>query len=188
VIPASISLLLPPPTPVPPPTRWPEYRASLPIWEKFVDKERLLTALHTSARLLLASDGGAADLKGPFGALLAEDEKIILECGGRAYGADPPSFRVEGYGMLAILRLVFHVAYFYCTRNRQLRYTLYCDSDLKPPVPCPVRLQDGTCSPKRTSNSKYCRLYKRSGIQIVIDDYTVCFTLTTYYSIDIAIE
>jgi hypothetical protein len=30
--------------------------------------------------------------------------------------------------MLAILRLVFHVRYFYWTRNRTLRFTLLCDS------------------------------------------------------------
>jgi hypothetical protein len=135
VTPVSVSPALPPNPPVPSPTRWPEYLASLPIWEKtllthvtFVDKSRLLAALRTNGRLNLASDGGAADLKGSFGAVLADDTSILLECAGRAYGADPRSFRSEGYGMLAIIRLTFHVVHFYCTRNRTLRYTLYCDS------------------------------------------------------------
>jgi hypothetical protein len=62
----------------------------------FVNKARLLTALRTSADLLLGSDGGASNLKGSFGALLADDKSILLECGGRAYGADPKSFCSEG--------------------------------------------------------------------------------------------
>jgi hypothetical protein len=53
---------------------------------------------------------------------------MFLECGGRAYGADPKSFRSEGYGILAIFRLVFHARQLYCTRNRRLRFTLVCDS------------------------------------------------------------
>jgi hypothetical protein len=135
VTPVSVSPVLPTNPPAPSPTRWPEYLASLPIWEKtllthvtFVDKSPLLTALRTNGKLLLASDGGATDLKGSFGAVLANDISILLECAGRAYGADPGSFCSEGYRMLAILRLAFHVTHFYCTRNRQLRYTLYCDS------------------------------------------------------------
>jgi hypothetical protein len=57
----------------------------------FVGKARLLTALCTSARRLLASDGGAADLKGSFGALLANDESILLECMAVALTVQTPS-------------------------------------------------------------------------------------------------
>jgi hypothetical protein len=50
-------------------------------------------------------------------------------CGGRAEGADLKSFRVEGYGMLAILRLTFHLQWFYMTRNPLLLFTVYSDSE-----------------------------------------------------------
>jgi hypothetical protein len=66
---------------------------------------------------------------GSFGAVLATDTDILVECGGRVYGSDPRSFRAEGYGILAILRLTFHLRYFYVTRNRRLKFRLYCDSE-----------------------------------------------------------
>jgi hypothetical protein len=44
-------------------------------------------------------------------------------------GANPRSFRAEGYGILAILRLIFHFRYFYVTRNANVRFQLYCDSE-----------------------------------------------------------
>jgi hypothetical protein len=91
--------------------RWANYVAKLPNWEQlllqhvqFADRAQLLVNLRTAALLLLASDGGAHALQGSFGCLLATLDTILLNCGGRAYGADPPrSFRAEGYGMLAIL-------------------------------------------------------------------------------------
>jgi hypothetical protein len=109
---------------------------TLPTWEQeillsvdFLDKCHLLEALRTAEQLYLASDGGAADRCGSFGAVMVTDEDILVECGGRAHGADPRSFRAEGYGILAILRLAFHLRYFYVTRNRQLKFRLYCDSE-----------------------------------------------------------
>jgi hypothetical protein len=119
----------------PTPLRWPDYVTSLPPWEQallsmvaFVDRPSLFAALRGTAHLFLGSDGGAADCCGYFGALLAPADQILLECGGRAYSADPRSFRSEVYGMLAILRPAFHVKYFYCTRNHTRRFTLLCDS------------------------------------------------------------
>jgi hypothetical protein len=95
----------------------------------FVDKTLLLRALRHDPRYFLASDGGAADKKGSFGALLANSDMFLLECGGRSYGADPGSFRTEGNGLLTILRIVFHIRYFYFTKNLPLRFTLLCDSN-----------------------------------------------------------
>jgi hypothetical protein len=107
----------------------------LPHWEQtllqhatFVNKPGRLEALRVAQHLFLASDGGAANSKGSFGAVVANADTIFLECGGRAYGDNPRSFLSEGYGMLAILCLLFHVRYFYWTRNRTLRFTLLCDS------------------------------------------------------------
>jgi hypothetical protein len=82
----------------------------LPPWEQtllrhasFIDKTGLLEALRGGRHLFLASNGGAADSEGSFGAIVANADKIFLECGGRAYGVNPWSFRSEGYGMLVIL-------------------------------------------------------------------------------------
>jgi hypothetical protein len=81
-------------------SRWPDYLASLPDWERFLfqhvnllDKSRLLECLHTSDHLCIASDGGAVACTGYFGSLLATTDTILLECGGLVQGAYPKSFR-----------------------------------------------------------------------------------------------
>jgi hypothetical protein len=81
------------------PSTWAAFLASLPLWERslfpdllVLDLPALLSALADNVKLNLASDGGAIPLKGSFGAVLATDDAILLECGGRAYGQDPRSF------------------------------------------------------------------------------------------------
>jgi hypothetical protein len=116
---------------------WLEYVANLPAWEQallpsvtFVDKRRLLVALRTDARLFLASDGGAAAKLGSFGVIMATNDGILVEFGGRAQGVDHGSFRAEGYGIfLAIIRLAFHLRFFYVTRNPSLTFKVYRDSE-----------------------------------------------------------
>jgi hypothetical protein len=49
-----------------------------------LDLPALLSALADNVDLYLASDGGAIPLKGSFGAVLATDDAILVECGGRA--------------------------------------------------------------------------------------------------------
>jgi hypothetical protein len=91
VIPATNSSLLPTP-PVPPrPSRWSNYIQTLPTWEQellssvtVVDRRRLFSALHSAEVIFLASDGGATDKLGSYGALMATQEHILIECGGRA--------------------------------------------------------------------------------------------------------
>jgi hypothetical protein len=68
-------------------------------------------------------------MEGSYGALLAMEEHSLVECGGRAQGSNPRSFRAQGYGILAVLRLVIHPWYYYVTRNAALRFRLYCDSE-----------------------------------------------------------
>jgi hypothetical protein len=75
----------------------------------------------------LASDGGAIPLKGSFGAVLATDDAILVECGGRAYGQDPRSFRSEAYGMLAITRLLLHLRRYHNNQQR-MNLKLVCDA------------------------------------------------------------
>jgi hypothetical protein len=48
---------------------------------------------------------------------MATQDHILIKCGGRAQGANPHSFRAEGYGILAILHLVFRLRHFYITQN-----------------------------------------------------------------------
>jgi hypothetical protein len=136
VIPVHVPKIIPPAQPPPYISTWTEYVANLPPWEHtpllsvhFVDKRRMLIALQTAGRLFLASDGGAAAKRGSFGAVLATNDDILAECGGRAHGANPGSFRAEGYGILAILRLAFHLRFFYVTRNPALSLKLYYDSE-----------------------------------------------------------
>jgi hypothetical protein len=75
------------------------------VWErslfpkvKVLDLPALLEVLTNNVDLYLASDGGAIPLKGSFGAVLATFDTILVECGGRAFGQDPCSFRSEAYG------------------------------------------------------------------------------------------
>jgi hypothetical protein len=89
----------------------------------------LLHCLRTATELYLAADGGAADCQGSFGCVVATDDCILAECGGPAEGANPKSFRAKGYGLLAIIRLVFHFRWFYVTRNPTLLFTAYSDSE-----------------------------------------------------------
>jgi hypothetical protein len=137
VFPDLISTLTTPPLLAPSPSTWLTYVATLPEWENallhsvaFVDQRKLLDSLRSATLLYLASDGGAADSKGSSSAVMATYNHILVECGGRAQGTNPRSFRAEGYGILAVLRLVvFHLRYFYVTRNTNLRFHLYCNSE-----------------------------------------------------------
>jgi hypothetical protein len=101
---------------------YPSYLYSTGMWKPNSEM------LHSATLLYLAYGGSAAESKGLFGAVLATDKHILAECGGRAQGANPCSFRAEGYGILAVLRLVFYLRYLYVTRNTHLRFRLYCDS------------------------------------------------------------
>jgi hypothetical protein len=96
VIPSVVSQVQAVPDTPAPPMRWADYIATLPNWEQlllqhvqFVDRAQLLVNRRTAPLLLLASDGAAHALQGSFGCLLATLDTILLDCGGRAYGADP---------------------------------------------------------------------------------------------------
>jgi hypothetical protein len=117
------------------PSTWTAFLASLPLWERslfpdvtVLDLSALLSALADNADLYLASDGGAIPLKGSFGAVLATDDAILVECGGRAYGQDPRSFRSEAYGMLAITRLLLHLRRYHHYNSHRMNLTLVCDA------------------------------------------------------------
>ena len=105
------------------------YIAALPEWDRLLvtdtkwedmDEDWLCELIEEEVELILASDGGAAHHNGSYGALIAshpepheQDGQVLIEVGGRAFGDDPGSFRAESYGLLAILRLLFHVSVHY---------------------------------------------------------------------------
>jgi hypothetical protein len=122
------------PVPVPPST-WAAFLASLPLWERslfpdvcVLDLPALLHALRENVAFYLASDGGAIPFKGSFRAVIATGDVILAECGGHAQGQDPPSFRSEAYGLLAITRLILHLRVYYHLTASRLTLTLVCDS------------------------------------------------------------
>jgi hypothetical protein len=113
---------------------WIAYINRLPHWDHQLvsanvipDLGILLNVIETASTLYLCSDGGAKDKKGSYGAVLATEDTILAEVGGRAHGANPRSFRAEGYGMLAILRLLFHLSH-YWTLQREGTLLLLCDN------------------------------------------------------------
>jgi hypothetical protein len=125
---------LPPPTSPGRATSWLAYTNRLPRWDHQLisanvipDLDLLLNVIETASTLYLCSDGGAKDKKGSYGAVLATEDAILAEVGGRAHGANPRSFRAEGYGMLAILRLLFHLSH-YWTLQREGTLLFLCDN------------------------------------------------------------
>jgi hypothetical protein len=111
------------------------YVAGLPAWDSsliadlhFPDLDSLLHLLRTDTSLLLCSDGGAADSKGSYGSVIASDDSILTELRGQAHGANPRSFRAEGYGLLANLRLIRHLLLFFDIPRTSSPLTIYCDN------------------------------------------------------------
>jgi hypothetical protein len=95
---------------------------------KVINLPALLAALASNVDLYLASDGGAIPLKDSFGAILATSDTILVECGDRAFGQDPRSFRSEAYGMLAVTRLLFHLRAFHQLNMSRMTLALVCNS------------------------------------------------------------
>ena len=124
-----------PPLALPLPDSWDDFIAALPHWESsllsnttFHDTPTLAHHLHHSSTLCLASDGGAIPGRASFGALIATNDTILVECGGRVPGADPRCFRAESYASLAVLCLLSRLLEFYQISNPHLWCTLYTDS------------------------------------------------------------
>ena len=102
------------------PTTWEQYVDNLPEWDRslikkniIIDHEILLKILREGNELLFCSDGGADNQAGSYGSAIAIKDQLLLSTAGRAFGLDPQSFRAEAYGMLANLRLIFHITTFY---------------------------------------------------------------------------
>jgi hypothetical protein len=97
-----------------------DYTQSLPGWDRFLienvhllDLDHLLEQIENMKQLVFCSDGGAVSTVGSYGSIIATDDTILTETRGQAYGHTPRSFRAEGYGLLANLRLVYHLLSFF---------------------------------------------------------------------------
>ena len=115
---------------------WEEYTSHLDTWEKellqhnqILHRATLLKLLRSKHKVFLASDGGAHDPLGSFRCLIATKSKILTENGGQASGANPRSFRAEGYGMLSILRLLYHLTQYYDIPQIRGPVKMVCDSE-----------------------------------------------------------
>jgi hypothetical protein len=78
-----------------------------------LDLDKLLEQISGQTPLVFCSDGGAAATVGSYGSVIATDDTLLTETRGQAYGHTPRSFRAEGYGLLANLRLIFHLLSFF---------------------------------------------------------------------------
>jgi hypothetical protein len=78
-----------------------------------LDLDCLLEQISNLHPLVFCSDGGAVDTIGSYGSIIATDDTILTETRGQAYGHTPRSFRAEAYGLLANLRLIFHLLSFF---------------------------------------------------------------------------
>jgi hypothetical protein len=97
-----------------------DYTQSLPGWDRFLienvlllDLDCLLEQISNLHPLVFCSDGGAVNTIGSYGSIIATDDTILTETRGQAYGHTPRSFRAEAYGLLANLRLIFHLLSFF---------------------------------------------------------------------------
>jgi hypothetical protein len=112
-----------------------DYVICLPSWDcsliqdlNLPNLDALLHSLSNDISLLLCSDGGAADSKGSYGSVIASDDQILTELSGQAHGTNPRSFRAEGYGLLANLRLIHHLLTFYDIHRTSSALIIYCDN------------------------------------------------------------
>ena len=111
------------PPPTSPPTDFGAYLGKLPDWERvllsdsvlFTDFEALKILLQGTAdadsdlELYLCSDGSAPMFCGSFGCVCSTTEGIpLFQISGPAPGSRTTSYRAETYGLLALLRFVFH--------------------------------------------------------------------------------
>jgi len=102
------------------PTTFLELLPTLNQWERdLFDTCQFLVpyheVLHTvrTESVTFASDGEAASPKASFGWVLSTNQgRRLLHASGSAYGAHSNSYRVEGYGILSVMRFIFWVQSF----------------------------------------------------------------------------
>jgi hypothetical protein len=118
-----------------PPSTFDAYILSLPFWDRrllsdivLMDSDGLIDHLRSDEPIYLVSDGGAADDKGSYGAVLANDDITYMTVFGWTEGALPGSFRAESYGCLAILQFLYHFTRFHHINPIACLNRFFCDN------------------------------------------------------------
>ena len=113
-----------------------DYINTLDCWERqllqtiqfHLSPEDIISML--TQMIIIGSDGSVRDGRGSFGWIIANPQAHVLATGsGTAFGFEVTSFRSEAYGILAPLRLLYHLQCFnqFPLCNRSI--TWYCDSE-----------------------------------------------------------
>ena len=118
------------------PLHFHEYINTLKYWE-----QQLLQTIHfqhaidkplalLTNTIIIGSNGSVREGRGSFGWVVATPQAQILATGsGIAFGFDVTSFRSEAYGILAPLRLLYHLQCFHLFPLCHRTITWYCDSE-----------------------------------------------------------
>jgi hypothetical protein len=101
-------------------------------WEKqLMQRTEVLVAESTlsqvsNQRIIIASDSSVKDHRASYGWVIATTEGTrIAKCNGPAFGYKPTSFRAEGYGLLSVLRFLYHSQQKWGWNHQ---YTILCDN------------------------------------------------------------
>eukprot|EP00957_Ditylum_brightwellii_P083710 6362708-Ditylum_brightwellii.AAC.1 len=71
------------------------------------------SAIERSFQMCLVSDGAGKELSMSFGWSIQDDNNMILaECAGPAFGSHQSSFCAEAYGMLSGVQFIYHISIF----------------------------------------------------------------------------
>ena len=128
---------VPPAPPVPIHATLMDYIEHLPPWERSllehlellggVTDQELLERLETDT-LYIASDGSKESHRASFAWYMSDrDGNRLARCQGPCFGLDPTSYRAEGYGLLSVCRLLYHMRNHY-QLNLESHF-VYCDNE-----------------------------------------------------------
>ena len=119
--------------PPPPPNQLQAFIHQLPEWEQqllqgitWTTSQASFMNIVNSASVIVAADGSVKGSQASFGWVISTQQaRRIATCSGPAYGAKPRSYRGEGYGILSVLRFVFHLQ---TQWHVKVRFCLVCDN------------------------------------------------------------
>ena len=123
-----------PPLPAPPSTSIKDHIASLALWERvllrgfdFLAPKIMVFHKLTDSPLLIASDGSYQSGKASFGWIISDaDGNRLISCSGPCFGASLNSYRAEGYGILSVVRFLYHLRHQFQIDMKPC--TIYCDN------------------------------------------------------------
>ena len=124
----------PVPTPLPAVNDYHQYVTTLSTWEKsllegvefLVPQQQLFEAMARESAWI-CSDGAQVGNKASFGWVVSNQDGLrMAQCSGPCYGADPTSYRAEGYGLLSICRFLQGMRHQFGTNIQQCH--VWCDN------------------------------------------------------------